>query len=131
LGETGWIGCVRFEKINYKFFASTMARTAPGAGFARVLLTETETLKTHQTFILGETGWIGCVCFEKINMSFFASTVARTVLEGGFRMSFVNQNRNLEHTKHEFWVKRGGLCAFISKKSTASFFTSTVARTAL
>jgi hypothetical protein len=34
-------------------------------------------------------------------------------------------------TKHDFWVKRGGLCAFILKISTASFFAPQVARTTL
>jgi hypothetical protein len=34
-------------------------------------------------------------------------------------------------TKHEFWVKRGGLGAVVLKNSTASFFALDVARTAL
>src|SRR5579859_3405759 len=36
-----------------------------------------------------------------------------------------------KHTRHEFWVKRGGLGAFDWKKSTATFFAPDVARTAL
>jgi hypothetical protein len=36
-----------------------------------------------------------------------------------------------KHIKHEFSVKRGGLGAFVSKKSTASFFAPQVARTTL
>jgi hypothetical protein len=116
-------------------------------------------------------------------MSFFASTVARTAIEGRFRMSFVNQNRNIENTpnmsfgsngvdwvrsfwknqllvfrsiggrngtrgrdlhevcrpkpklrkrtKHELRVEQGGFGAFILEKSIASFFASTMARTAL
>ena len=36
-----------------------------------------------------------------------------------------------KHTGHEFWVKRGGLGASDSKKSTACFFAPEVARAAL
>jgi hypothetical protein len=36
-----------------------------------------------------------------------------------------------KRTKHEFWVKWDGLGAFVSNKSTSSFYASTVARTAL
>jgi len=36
-----------------------------------------------------------------------------------------------KHTKHEFWVKWGGLGAFVLKNSTASCFIPEVARKAL
>jgi hypothetical protein len=36
-----------------------------------------------------------------------------------------------KRTKHEFWVKRGGLGAFVLKNSTASFFAPEVAKMAL
>jgi hypothetical protein len=36
-----------------------------------------------------------------------------------------------KRTKHEFWVKRGGLGAFVSKKSTATCFVPEVAKKAL
>jgi hypothetical protein len=182
-GSNGRIGSVRYEKINCKFFRSTNGQNDTRGGFRTSLSTETETAKTHQTRVLGPTGWIGCVHCEKSTTSFFVSTMAKTAPAGRFRMSFVDRNRNFENaldmsfgsngedwvqsfrknqlqvfllkpwpnnpsgaafarvlsseneqrkrTKHEFWVKRGGFGAFVSKNSTASFFASNVARTAL
>jgi hypothetical protein len=47
--EQGGLGAFVLEKSIASFFASTMVKTASRAGFARVLSTETETSKTHQT----------------------------------------------------------------------------------
>jgi hypothetical protein len=65
------LGVFVLKNSTGSFFAAEVVRTALGAGFARVLSTETESAKTHQTRVLGQTRWIGCVRFEKFNCKFF------------------------------------------------------------
>jgi hypothetical protein len=46
--------------------------------------------------------------------------------------TFVRRKPKLQkRNKHESWVKRGGLGAFVAENSTASFFVPKVAKTAL
>ena len=82
---------------------------------------------------MGQTRWIGCVRFKKKStINFFAPQVTRMTLGGGFSHEFCRPKPKLrKRTKHEFWVKRGGLGEFVSKISTACFFAPQVARTAL
>jgi hypothetical protein len=79
---------------------------------------------------LGQTGWIWCVHFEKLNASFFAPPWPELPSGAGLHEFCRPKPKLRKHTKHEFWVKRGGLGAFVSKKSTTSFFAPQVARTA-
>src|SRR5579859_5465832 len=80
----------------------------------------------------GSNGWIGCVRFKKINSNFFRSTSGQNGPRGRVSHEFCWSKPKLrKHTGHEFWVKRVGLGAFDSKKSTATFFAPQVARTAL
>jgi len=81
---------------------------------------------------LGQTGWIGCVRFEKINCNFFRSSCSHNGPPGRVSHLFWRPKPKLrKHTRHEFCVKRRGLGAFDWKKSTATCFAPDVARTAL
>ena len=53
--------------------------------------------------------------------SFFVPKVAKTDLPGEFRDVVPSKTGTTKRNKHEFWVKRGGLGAFVAKSSTASF----------
>jgi hypothetical protein len=65
-------------------------------------------------------------------MSFFASTVARTSLGGGFRIGFVDRNRNFENAPNISFGSNGvDWVRSFRKKSSRSFFAPQVARTAI
>jgi hypothetical protein len=98
LGSNGEDWVRSFRKTQRQVFSLQPWPERPsGAGFTRVLSIETETTKTHQTLVFGETGWI--VHFKKTQRQvFFTSNVARTALEGEFRTSFVDRNRNFKNT---------------------------------
>jgi hypothetical protein len=75
---------------------------------------------------------LGAFVLKKSTASFFAPLVARTAPRGRVSQEFFRPKPKLQkRTTHEIWDKRGGLGAFISKKSTASFFAPQVARTTL
>ena len=77
-------------------------------------------------------GWIGCVHFEKFNCNVFRYTRDQNGPRGRVSYKFYRPKSKLRKSmKHEFWVKWGGLGAFVLKKSTTSFFGPQVARTAL
>jgi hypothetical protein len=80
---------------------------------------------------LGQTGWIGCVVAESSTASFFVPKVALTVSRATFAPFFHRKPKLRKRNKHEFWVKRGKLGAFIAENSTASFFVPKVAITDL
>src|SRR5579859_3883299 len=77
--------------------------------------------------------WIGCVHLKKkINSLFFRSTSGQNDPRGWVSHEFWRPKLKLrKHTRHEFWVKRGGLGVFDSKKPVATFFAPHVAGTAL
>jgi hypothetical protein len=57
---------------------------------------------------------------RKFNCKFFVPKVATTAL-GEFRVFVPSKTETPKRNKHEFWVKQGGLGAFVAKNSTASF----------
>jgi hypothetical protein len=123
--KRGGFGAFVSKSSTASFFASTVARTALGGGFGTSFVDRNLNYENTPNMSFGSNGWIGCVRFQKINYKLFRSTSGQNVPRGGFRTRFVDRNRNCENsTKHEFWVKRGGLGAFVSKNSTASFFAS-------
>jgi hypothetical protein len=74
-----------FRKIQLQVFLRQKWPEWPlGAGFAQVLSTETQSAKTHQTRVLGQTGWIGAFVSKKLATSFFAPEVARSAIGAGF-----------------------------------------------
>src|SRR5579859_2518955 len=65
------------------------------------------------------------------NCNFFRSSCSQNGPRGRVSHEFWRPKPKLrKHTRHEQWVKRGGLGAFDSKKSTVTFFAPHVARTA-
>jgi hypothetical protein len=69
---------------------------------------------------------------RKIQLQVFCSKSRYNGPPGRVSHRFLVENRNSENdNKHEFWVKRGGLGAFVAENSTASFFVPKVARTDL
>src|SRR5579859_663049 len=67
--------------------------------------------------------------FEKSNCNFFRSTSGQNGPRGRVFHEFCWPKPKLrKHTRHEFWVKRGGFGAFDSKKATATFFAPYVAQ---
>jgi hypothetical protein len=81
---------------------------------------------------LGQTGGLGAFVAENSTASFFAPKVAKTVPPGRVLQRLYRRKPKLQkRNKHESWVKRGGLGAFVAENSTASFFVPKVAKTAL
>jgi hypothetical protein len=109
-----------------------VARTTLGGEFCTSFVDRNRNFKNAPNLVLGQTGWIGCVRFEKINCKFFLLQSCRNGPRGRVSHEFCRPKPKLrKRTKHECWVKRGESGAFISKKSIASFFASIVAGTAL
>jgi hypothetical protein len=120
------------ENSTSRFFASTVARTALGGGFYTSFIDRNQNNEKHQTLVLGQIGWIGCVHFKKLNVKFFLYNRGQNGPRGRVLHEFCRPKPKLQkHTKHEFWVKQSGFGALFSKDSMSSFFASTVARTAL
>jgi hypothetical protein len=72
---------------------------------------------------------LGAFVAENSTASFFVPKVAKTASRRVLQRLSV-ENRNYEkRNKHESWVKRGGLGAFVAENSTASFFVPKVAKT--
>ena len=103
----GWIGCVRFKKSTTSFFTPQVTGTALGDGICTSFVDRNRNCENELNMSFGsnEVDWV--CSFEKINMSFFASTVARTALGGGFRMSFVNRNRNFKNAPNMSFGRNG------------------------
>jgi hypothetical protein len=101
LDQTRWIGCVRCGKFNYKFFVENMARTGIPSKFRTIVPSKTESAKTLQTWVLGQTRWIGCVHCEKFNCKFFDAKVARSGISGMFRTIVPSKTEVPKRTKHE------------------------------
>src|SRR5579859_7282468 len=54
------------RKNHLQLFSVLMRPERPlGSGFARVSVIETETAKTHQTLVMGQTRWIGAFDSKK------------------------------------------------------------------
>ena len=96
LGQKGWVGCVLCGKFKCKFFVPKVAITVLLGEFHTVLSSKTETPKTQQTRVLGQKGWIGCVCCGTFNCKFFVRKVAITVLPGEFRTVFPLKTETLK-----------------------------------
>jgi hypothetical protein len=121
-GQTGWIGCVRCEKSTTSVFVSTMARTATRGGFRTSFVDRNQNLKTHKHEFWVKWGGLGAVRFEKINCKFFRFNRGQNNASGaGFARVCRPKPKLRKHTKHEFWVKRGGLGAFVSKNQLQAF----------
>jgi hypothetical protein len=131
LGQTGWIGCVRCGKFNCEFFVPKVAKTVLPGEFAPFVPSKTETPKTQQHEFWVKRGGLGAFVAENSTAEFFVPKVAKTALQGEFATVFRRKPKLRKRNKHEFWVKRGGLGAFVAENSTARFFVPKVAKTAL
>jgi hypothetical protein len=74
---------------------------------------------------------LGAFVAENSTARFFVPKVAKTDLLGEFARCSVENSKLQKRNKHEFWVKRGGLGAFVAENSTARFFVPKLAKTAL
>jgi hypothetical protein len=126
LGQTGWIGCVRCEKFNCKFFVPKVAITDLPGEFAHVVPSKTETLKRNKHEFWVKRGGLGAFVAENSTASFLFQ---KSLNGPPGRVSHVvpSKTETPKRNKHEFWVKRGGLGVFVAENSTASFFVPKVA----
>jgi hypothetical protein len=109
-----------------------VARTSLGGEFRTSFVDRNRNFKNAPNMSFGSNG-VDWVCsFRKTQRQLFPHQPCQNYPLGQVSHEFCRPRPRLQKcTKHEFWVKRGGLGAFISKKSTASFFAPQVARTAL
>ena len=71
--KLGGLGAFVAENSTASFFVPKVARTDMPGEFCDVIPSKTETPKTQQTWVLGQMGWIGCVCCRDFNHKFFCS----------------------------------------------------------
>jgi hypothetical protein len=67
-------------------------------------------------------GGLGVFVLEKSTASFFASTIARTALAGGFRTSFVDRNRDFENAPNMSFGSNGVHWVRSFQKNQHEFF---------
>ena len=80
----GWIRCVRCKNIPHNFAARTYALIAPVRPILHWVCCRNKkqsqmhpnTKKCNKRWVLGPTGWIGCVRCENIRRDFVARTFA-------------------------------------------------------
>jgi hypothetical protein len=115
------------------FFRSTCGQNGPRGRVLHEFCRPKPKLRKrtkHEFWV--KRGGLGAFVSKKINYKFFRSTSGQNGTRGRVLHQFCRPKPKLRKcTKHEFWVKQGGLGVFILEKSTASFFASTVARIAL
>jgi hypothetical protein len=82
-----------------------MARTALGGGFYTSFVDRNQNNENAPNISFRSNG-VDCVrSFQKTQRQvFFASTVARTALEGGSRTSFIDRNRNIKNTPNMSFI---------------------------
>jgi hypothetical protein len=78
--KRGGLGAFVAKNSTASFFVPKVAKTDLPGEFRTALPSKTETPKTQQTRVLGQTGWIGSVHCEKFNGKFFVPRVAKTDL---------------------------------------------------
>jgi hypothetical protein len=121
----GGLGAIVSKKINCKFFRLTVAKTIPRGQlsheFCRAKTKQRKRTK-HEFWV--KRGGFGAFVSKNSTASFFASTRGQNCPRGGFGTSFVDRNRNYENTPNMSFGSNGWIGAFVSKKSTTSFFAS-------
>ncbi len=87
-----------FRKDQQEFFRFHRARTALRGGFRTSFVDRNRNCKNTPNMSFGSNGVDWVRSFQKNQHEFFRFNRARTALGGGFRTSFVDQNRNSENT---------------------------------
>ena len=100
------IGCVRCEKFNIEFFGASVGKTALPREFFHTVPSEMKVSKTHQTRVMGQTGMIGCVRWEKLNSEFFGALVEKMATPCEFCRTVPSEMKVPKTHKQEFWVNR-------------------------
>jgi hypothetical protein len=126
------LGAFVAENSTASFFAPKVAKTVLQGEFCDVCTVENRNYENATNMSLGSNGvdWVRSLR-ENSTASFFAPKVAKTVLQGEFATFVPSKTETTKRNKHESWVKRGGLGAFVAENSTASFFAPKVAKTVL
>jgi hypothetical protein len=130
--KQGELGVFILEKSTATFFASTIARTALVSGFRTSFVDRNRDFENAPNMSFGSNGGHWVRSFQKTQHEFFRFSRGQNCPQGRVSREFCQPKPKLrKRTKQEFWVKWGGLGAFILKKSTRSFFAPQVARRAL
>jgi hypothetical protein len=130
--KRGGLGAFVAENSTASFFAPKVAKTVLQGELCNVCTVENrnyEKRNKHESWV--KRGGLGAFVAENSTASFFAPKVAKTVLQGEFATFVPSKTETTKRNKHESWVKRGGLGAFVAENSTASFFAPKVAKTVL
>jgi hypothetical protein len=102
----GWIGCVRFEKINCKFFRFTVAKHPSGRVSHEFCRPKTKQRKrTKHEFWVKRVDWVRS--FQKINCKFFRFNQWPELPSGRVCTRFVDRNRNCENAPNMSFGSNG------------------------
>jgi hypothetical protein len=110
-----------FQKMNCKFFRFNRGRNGPRGRVSHERLKLRKCTKHEFWF---KQGGLGAFISKNSTASFFASTVGRTALGGGFRMSFINRNRNFENAPNMSFGSNGWIGCVRFEKIDYKFFRS-------
>jgi hypothetical protein len=112
-------------------FQNSLKRTSR-ASFAPFSSVENRNSENTTNMSFGSNGADWACSLRKIQMQvFFFRKSLKRPSRASFATLYHRKPKLRKRNKHEFWVKRGALCAFIAENSTASFFVPNAAKTDL
>jgi hypothetical protein len=130
LGQRGGLGAFIAENSTARFFVPKVANNERPPGEFRTFFRRKPKLRKrnkHEFWVK----WGGLGAFvRKIQLQVFCSKSHENGPPGRVSHSSSRRKPKLrKRNRHEFWVKQGGLGAFVAENSTASFFVPKVAQT--
>src|ERR671936_528170 len=108
----GWIGCVRWEKFNYKFFCTKSGHNGPPGRFSHSFSYRNRNSKNVLNMSFGSNGMDWLHPLRKIQLQVFSyQKCLRLPSRLIFGTVYVPEPKLQKHAKLEFWVKWDGLAA--------------------
>jgi hypothetical protein len=114
-----------------RFFVPKVARTALPGEFHTVVPRKPKLRKHNKYVFWVKWGGLGASVAKNSTEDFVFQKSLERPSRSYFATLYGRKPKLGKRNKHEFWVKRGGLGAFVVKNSTARLFVPKVARTAL
>jgi hypothetical protein len=116
----GGLGAFVAENSTASFLFQKSLKRTPGE-FRTSSSVENRNSENATNMSFGSNGWIGCVRCGKFNCKFFCSKSRYNGPPERVSHIVPSKTETPKTQQHEFWVKRGGLGAFVAENSTASF----------
>ena len=125
-----WVRSLRKIQLLGFLFQTSLKRASRGS-FAPFVRRKPKLRKRNEHEFWVKRGGLGAFVAENSAASFLFQKSLKRASRGSFAPFVLQKPKLRKRNKHEFWVKQGGLSAFVAENSTASFFVPKVAETDL